>query len=48
MNDDPSDVDVLYAKVYCEPLQEIADQMIRVFVKNGKCPPSVFLFFFYI
>lgn len=35
MNDDPSDVDVLYAKVDCEPLQEIADQTIRLFIKHG-------------
>lgn len=37
MNDDPSDVDVLYAKVDCEPLQEIADQMVGVFIKHGMC-----------
>lgn len=35
MNDDPSAVDVLYAKVESEPLQRIADQIMEYFIANG-------------
>lgn len=35
MNDDPSSVDVLYAKVESEPLQRIADQLMEYFIANG-------------
>lgn len=35
MNDDPSEVHVLYGRVECEALQLIADQIVAVFVKNG-------------
>lgn len=35
MNDDPSSVDVLYAKVASEPLQRIADQLMEKFIAKG-------------
>lgn len=35
MNDDPHAVDVLYAKVESEPLQQIADKVMEYFVDNG-------------
>lgn len=35
MNDDPSEVHVLYGRVVCEPLQLIAEQIVDVFVKHG-------------
>lgn len=35
MNDDPTSVDVLYAKVVSEPLQRIADQLMEYFVAKG-------------
>ncbi|XP_055631759.1 activating signal cointegrator 1 complex subunit 1 [Toxorhynchites rutilus septentrionalis] len=35
MNDDPHAVDVLYANVESEALQQIADQMMEYFVANG-------------
>lgn len=35
MNDDPSEVHVLYGKVTSEPLQAIADQIVDVFVRHG-------------
>ncbi|XP_055531299.1 activating signal cointegrator 1 complex subunit 1 [Wyeomyia smithii] len=35
MNDDPHAVDVLYAKVESEPLQQIADQLMLRFIASG-------------
>lgn len=36
MNDDPSSVNVLYAKVESEALQKIADGIYKQFIKSGK------------
>lgn len=35
MNDDPHAVDVLYAKVESEALQQIADQLMQRFISSG-------------
>lgn len=35
MNDDPSEVHVLYGRVVSEPLQLIADQMVHLFLQHG-------------
>jgi len=39
MNDDPSDVDVLYAKVECknDTLQKLADEIMDTFVRRNFC-----------
>lgn len=36
MNDDPSEIDILYGKVESEPLQLIADQIVDYFIAKGK------------
>lgn len=36
MNDDPSEVDVLYGKVNCDPLQQIADDITEYFISQSK------------
>lgn len=37
MNDDPSEVDVLYIKAHCDSscLQNLTDEIVDVFVKQG-------------
>eukprot|EP00054_Salpingoeca_dolichothecata_P005807 m.36247 g.36247 ORF g.36247 m.36247 type:complete len:428 (+) comp15959_c0_seq1:58-1341(+) len=40
MNDDPSEVDVLYAKVECPGLQELVDNIVKTFVEADLLEPE--------
>lgn len=44
MNDDPSAVRILYAKVESEPFQKIADGIYQYFIKSGKDSSNIFQF----
>ena len=38
MNDDPSEVDVVYGRVHCEPLQSMAEYIVNQFIDTGFMP----------
>ena len=38
MNDDPSEVDVVYGRIHCEPLQSIAEYIVNQFTDTGFMP----------
>ena len=38
MNDDPSEVDVIYGQVHCDELQIIAETIVNQFVDTGLMP----------
>lgn len=36
MNDDPSNVRCLYAKIHSETLQQVADRIVKRFIASGE------------
>ena len=38
MNDDPSEVDVVYGRIHCEPLQSMAEYIVNQFIDTGFMP----------
>ena len=38
MNDDPSEVDVVYGRIHCEPLQSMAEYIVNQFTDTGFMP----------